>query len=167
MESEAAKQGGTGLASHRVERFLTDDSILREQAESTILEYLPGMPRNAKRLLNHLRLLLVVASERKMLGGTPPLEAAHLGEWVVLLERWPELGWAVRADPSLMQRLEQAATNSANPQSLADLQAIVRPVAPQVAVTADLAAFLADEPTFAPLVERLIYCSQAATTANA
>jgi hypothetical protein len=167
MESEAAKQGGTGLASHRLERFLTDDSILREQAESKILEYLPSMPRNAKRLLNHLRLLLVVASERRMLGGTPSLEAAHLGKWIVLLERWPELGWAVRADPALMQRLEQAAANGANPQSLADLQAIVRTSAPQVAVTADLAAFLVDEPTFAPLVERLIYCSQAGPTVTA
>jgi hypothetical protein len=74
------------------------------------------------------------------------------------------LGQAVRADPTLIQRLEQQVANSTNPQSLANLLAIVRTAAPQVAVTADLAAFLADEPRFAPLVERLIYCSQAAPT---
>ena len=101
MESEAAKQGGTRLASQRLERFLTDDSILHEQAESKILEFLPSMPRNAKRLLNHLRLLLVVASERRMLGGMPPLEAAHLGKWIVLLERsaGTRLGGEGRSDP--------------------------------------------------------------------
>jgi hypothetical protein len=166
MESEAAKQGGTRLASQRLERFLTDDSILREQAESKILEFLPSMPRNAKRLLNHLRLLLVVASERRMLGGMPPLEAAHLGKWIVLLERWPELGWAVRADPTLMDRLEQAATIDEKSRAVPTLNDIVPTVAPQVAVTSDLAAFLADEPTFAPLVERLIYCLPATVTVS-
>jgi hypothetical protein len=164
LESEAAKQGGTGLASHRLERFLTDDSILRGQAESTILEYLPSMPRNAKRLLNHLRLLLVVASERKMLGGIPRLEAAHLGKWIVLLESWPELGQAVRADPILMRRLEGAVKKGVTSETLEVLQAIVRTVAPQVAVTPDLGLFLADEPAFGVLVEQLIYCSPATFT---
>jgi hypothetical protein len=97
----------------------------------------------------------------------PHWRPAHLGKWIVLLERWPELSWPVRADPALMDHLEQAVTNGVNPQAVAGLQAIVRTVAPQVAVTSDLAAFLADEQTLAPLVERLIYCSRAAATATA
>ena len=56
------------------------------------LKFLPEVPRSAKRLANHLRLLLGVASQRNMLGGSPALEATHLGKWAVLLERWPELG---------------------------------------------------------------------------
>src|SRR6266540_340400 len=141
MESEAARQAGTALAGQRLERFVTDESVLREQAESKILEFLPSMPRNAKRLINHLRLLLVVASERKMLGGTPPLEPAHLGKWIVLLERWPELGSAVRADPAAMARLEQAAYGPA--EALPD---IVTMTAPQVVASSDLTTFLKNEP---------------------
>jgi hypothetical protein len=161
MESEAAKQGGSGLASQRLERFLTDESMLRENAESKILEFLPTMPLNAKRLINHLRLLLVVASERRMLGGIPPMEAAHLGKWVVLLERWPEIGWAVHADPAALVHLEEAVEISDRG---AALEGIVRTVAPQVVVSPDLTAFLKDEPRLAPVVERLIYCLPAAVT---
>jgi hypothetical protein len=159
MESEAARKGGAPLAEQRFERFLVDDSVLRQQAESEILKYLPKAPRSAKRLVNHVRLLLVVASERRMLGGTPPLEAAHLGKWAVLLERWPELGRAVRAAPDFMTSLERE-------QSVVSLADVVHQVAPELTVSADLEAFLNDEPKLADIIERLVHSSPAVGTAT-
>ena len=103
---EAAKR--PGLASQLLQRELVDDSELRQQAEREILEFLPPYPRSAKRMLNHLRVLLVVASLREMLGGTPPLTAAHLGKWVVLTERWPDLARALKKSPDKLAGLESA-----------------------------------------------------------
>lgn len=160
LKSETAKQEGTELALERFLRFVTDDSVLRQEAESEILNYLPAAPRSAKRMINHLRLLLVIASERGMLGGTPPLEAVHLGKWAVLLERWPELGWATHIDTSVIIRLE-AAAREGNPRRL---QEVVQEVAPQVVASPDLAAFLKDDPSLGPFIERLIYCLPALPT---
>jgi uncharacterized membrane protein YuzA (DUF378 family) len=159
LESEAAREGGVGLASHRFERFITDDSILREQAESEILKFLPRVPRSAKRLANHLRLLLVVASERKMLGGVPPLESAHLGKWIVLLERWPEVGWAVRANPALLADMEKRASD--DPSGLADT---IRAFAPRMTDFTTVTEFFRAEPALTPVVLRLIYCLPATVT---
>jgi hypothetical protein len=110
------------------------------------------VPRRVKRTVNHLRLLLLVADKRHMFGGSPPLEAVHLAKWVVLLERWPELGRALRADPHVIAPIEDAADK--NPQAMQDL---LHRIAPEVTASADLAAFLRDETRLADLVERLIY----------
>lgn len=135
------------------ERFITDESPERKQGEAAILKFLADddVPRRAKRMVNHLRLLLLVADKREMFGGSPPLQASHLGKWVVLLERWPELGRALRADPSVMALIEEAATT--DPRTLQD---VLHGIVPEVASSADLAAFLKDETKLAGLVERLI-----------
>jgi hypothetical protein len=44
LESEAAREGGRRLADQRLERFLVDDQLLRIQAESEVLKFLPGVP---------------------------------------------------------------------------------------------------------------------------
>ena len=153
LESDAARRGGAELTSQRFERFVADDSVLRKQAESEILKFLPEVPRDAKRLVNHLRLLLVVASERKMLGGTPRLRAAHLGKWMVLLERWPELGFAIRANPSLLTDIEKTVRN--NPEQLADIHQLS---SLGNAEMSHVKAFFKSRPTLASLAVRLIYC---------
>ena len=161
LDSEAARQGGRGLAGQRFERFVADDSILRQQAESEILKFLPSVPRSAKRLANHLRLLLVVASERKMLGGEPPLEATHLGKWAVLLERWPELGFAIRTNPALLANMEKMART--DPQALIEQ---IRTFSSTAADLADYTEFFKSEPTLAAVLLRLIYCLPAVVTAD-
>jgi hypothetical protein len=138
----------------RKERFITDESPERKQGEAAILKFLADddVPRRAKRMVNHLRLLLLVADKRKMFGGSQPLEASHLGKWIVLLERWPELGRALRADPSVMALIEEAADTEPGA-----LQEVLHRIVPEVASSPDLAAFLKDETKLAGLVERLIY----------
>jgi hypothetical protein len=142
------------LRKDREERFMTDESPERRQGEAAILRFLAhdDVPRRAKRMVNHLRLLLLVADKRDMFGGSPPLEAVHLGKWVVLLERWPELGRALRADPSVMTLIEEAASTDSRV-----LEDVLDRIVPAVASSADLVAFLKDETKLAGLVERLIY----------
>jgi KAP family P-loop domain len=146
-----------GLAGQRFAQFIADDWILRQQAESEAVKFLPRVPRSAKRLVNHLRLLLVVASERKMLGGKPPLEATHLGKWAVLLERWPELGFAIRADPARLADIEKTAHD--NPQALTEL---IQSFSPTATDLPDTIEFFKSEPALAAVIQRLIYCLPAA-----
>ena len=142
------------LLSDKTERFITDESPEREQGEAAILKFLAhdDVPRQVKRTVNHLRLLLLVANKRGMFGGSPQLEAVHLGKWIVLLERWPELGHALRANPRIMAPIETAART--DPRALQDL---LHSIVPEVAPSPDLTAFLKDETRLADLVERLIY----------
>jgi KAP family P-loop domain len=164
-EAVAALVGDFGAQSRKdqKERFITDESPERKQGEEAILKFLAhdDVPRRAKRMINHLRLLLLVAHKRDMIGGSPPLEAVHLGKWVVLLERWPELGRALRADPGVMALIEEAA--SKDPRALED---VLHTIVPEVASTADLAVFLQDETKLAGLVERLVYYRPARQTSE-
>jgi hypothetical protein len=145
-------------AEDRVEQDITDDSPQRRAGEAEILKFLADddVPRRAKRMVNQLRLLLLVAAKREMLGGVPPLKAAHLGKWVVLWERWPELGRAIRATPSIMTLLEDTAER--DPHSLGD---VLGATIPRVVLSADLAKFLSDQTKLGGLVERLVYYQRA------
>jgi hypothetical protein len=95
-----------GLVKERLQRYLEDESELQREAEDEVMQHLEPMPRHAKRLLNRLRLLLFVAHERKMFGGTPELTPRHIGKWAVLGERWPELSQEIYMNPNIMKRLE-------------------------------------------------------------
>jgi hypothetical protein len=94
------------LLKERLQRYLEDESEIQREAEDEVMRHLEPLPRHAKRLLNRLRLLLYVAHERKMFGGTPPLSPRHIGKWAVLCERWPELAQAICSDPGIMGLLE-------------------------------------------------------------
>jgi KAP-like P-loop domain-containing protein len=102
-----------GLVKERLQRYLEDESELQREAEDEVMQHLEPMPRHAKRLLNRLRLLLFVAHERRMFGGTPELTPRHIGKWAVLGERWPELSQTICFDPSIMKRLENSETHDA------------------------------------------------------
>ena len=95
-----------GLLRERLQSFLEDESELQREAEDEVTRHLDPLPRHAKRLLNRLRLLLFVAHERRMFGGSPILSPRHIGKWAVLCERWPELAQAISRAPELMLPLE-------------------------------------------------------------
>lgn len=90
---------------------IADESQLREDAEQEIRPFLPSLPRNAKRIINRLRLFLLIASERQMFanGNISPRE---IGKWALLCESWPDLAEDISLRPSLMAELENAAENS-------------------------------------------------------
>jgi hypothetical protein len=101
-----ADAGTRGLLRERLQHYLEDESELQKEAEDEVIRHLDPLPRHAKRLLNRLRLLLFVAHERRMFGGSPILSPRHIGKWAVLSERWPELAQAISRAPELMVPLE-------------------------------------------------------------
>jgi len=137
------------FARTEAESYLTVRGPEIEAVESYIYRHPPPLPRAAKRMLNHARLLTRIAGDRGMFGGDPPLTPDHLGEWIVLRERWPWLVERVCAQPSEMARYEEFAaygrdqlTEALAAQSLAGID--------------ELHALLCTEPTLAPVIERLI-----------
>jgi len=83
------------LLDEQVNRFLVNETDILRKAYDEAFEYLPPLPRHAKRLLNQLRLLLHVAIERDMFSRSSALLPEHIGRWVVLRERWPDLAQAL------------------------------------------------------------------------
>ena len=102
----------------RIQSYVAQNSAIRRSAEEAIVNLLPALPRTAKRLLNRLSFLLVVASSRQLLNGPDGVSAQQIAKWAVLSDRWPEVGRAVARDPALLQRLESAAPNAARFQRL-------------------------------------------------
>lgn len=143
------------LARQRAQRILADESPRRAQAEDEIKEHLPGLPRSAKRLFNHLRVLLVIAEQKQMFGGQPELQGEHLGKWAVLLERWPELGSALAADPGRLTVLEAAT-------SIDELSTRLGPAVPASVASQELLSFLQSRTKLAPVVHRLVHFEAAA-----
>lgn len=128
------------------ESYLTVHGSEIREVESYILAHPPPLPRAAKRMLNHARLLTRIALEREMFGGTPELTPKHLGEWIVMGERWPQFVERIGAAPAEMERLEQLAASGG------DVSAALG----GLPATDDLTGLLLAEPTLAPVIERLI-----------
>lgn len=105
-----ADQARQELAQQRVQVRLLDEAEELPAVEDVILRYPPALPRAAKRMLNHARLLTWIARERGLFEEAPStLTPAHLGEWIVLTERWPALTERVAEQPAILGELEQAA----------------------------------------------------------
>ncbi len=95
----------------QMQLVIADQSQMRRDAEEEIIAFLPPLPRNAKRIINRLRLFLLIASERKMFEGDAGINSRQMAKWAVLCEKWPELAHAVAVRPALMQELEEDARN--------------------------------------------------------
>jgi len=137
---------------------LIDDELLQAGVNDLVVEYLQPLPRNAKRLVNRFRVSLLIAHKRGMLNGSPRIEARHLGKWLVLGERWPQLSRALSASPHAMVQLERLAAfkTPAPGSSKAPLPkepgpddsftALVSNLAPFYVGDEDLRSFLRSEP---------------------
>ena len=96
------------LIKERVQRYLENESEIQQEAEQEVMQFLPRLPRHAKRLLNRLRLLLFIAHERRMFGPLTGVLPAHMAKWAVLMERWPEFAELVWTKPSTMRAAESS-----------------------------------------------------------
>ncbi len=130
--------------------FFNESDLLRE-AETEMMPFLPPLPRNAKRILNHLRLMLFIATARKVFGGQPEISPRHFGKWIVLQERWPEVARAVVESPAEMAELERLA---ADPKKFARR---IAGIAPWYARDADLRGYCAADTKLGEVVERLLH----------
>jgi hypothetical protein len=100
--------------------------------------------------MNHLRLRLYVSIRREMLGGGAQLTPRHLGKWVVLEERWPELVHGLVEKPGNLTKLEQAADVAALASKLQALGLDAEP-------SDDLFQFVRAEPRLGIVAEQLIF----------
>ncbi len=71
--------------------YLIDHADELQAVEACIVQYAPGLPRGAKRMLNHARLLTGIAHARGLFQGQPSLDPVHLGAWIALSEHWPAI----------------------------------------------------------------------------
>jgi KAP family P-loop domain len=92
----------------RLQLRATADEEIRTRAEAVILDLLPPLPRMAKRLLNRLYFLLVVAWSRNLIA-EDRVTPEQLGKWAVLLDQWPAAARAITRNPGLAGELEDAA----------------------------------------------------------
>jgi KAP family P-loop domain len=92
----------------RLQLRATADEEIRTRAEAVIIDLLPPLPRMAKRLLNRLYFLLVVAWSRNLIADDR-VTPEQLGKWAVLLDQWPTAARAINRDPGLAGQLEDAA----------------------------------------------------------
>jgi hypothetical protein len=95
------------VAERKLLHVINDSTLVRE-AYDEVAAHLHQLPRNAKRAINRLRLLLYVAYARESFGGEAGLTPRHIGRWVAFQERWPEVADLMIGDPELMKRLEDA-----------------------------------------------------------
>lgn len=75
------------------------------------MRFAPPLPRSAKRMLNHARLLTSIASARGLFDGEPRLSPTDLGAWIALSELWPGVAREVEREPQCLERLQKLTEN--------------------------------------------------------
>jgi hypothetical protein len=88
-----------------------DLSLRNAEVGYLFSRYVPSNMRRAKRLINHARLMVLIALGRGVFAGGSSVSLPHLVKWVVLSERWPRLAAAIAMRPDLMQELEDTDGN--------------------------------------------------------
>ncbi|HEY1937525.1 MAG TPA: hypothetical protein VGJ33_06300 [Candidatus Angelobacter sp.] len=149
------------LVEQRKQQLLIDDEYFREELSSLIVDYLQPLPRNTKRLLNRFRVNLLIAHSRGLLISEPKVTAQQIGKWLVLMERWPQLGRSLSAAPEKMKVLEEQAvhpapTKSSPPQPDPFMESITA-LAPPYLGDEDLRKFIHSQPGVAVVVPRLVH----------
>ena len=86
------------------EQRMGETDELRD-AYAAAIQDMPLLPRNAKRLVNMLRVLIYLARERKLLDDN--LTPAHIGRWCAFRERFPDLALRTLRSPSMLDELER------------------------------------------------------------
>jgi len=145
-----AAPGEVDLALLEVEKFFVDASPELRTVEAVILEHPPALPRAAKRMMNHARLLTGIANARGLFDTGSELTPPHLGKWIVLTERWPSLAHRIARDPGVMTKLEDAKSSGTLRDVLAEYGVNVERID-------EVGAVLGQEPQLGPIVTRLIH----------
>lgn len=120
-------------------------------AAESIVRGLPALsPRSAKRLVSHLWVMLDIAEQRGVFGGSPELTTQHLGKWGLILEQWSRLGGVLVNDPARVAELESAAT-------VEQLQDRLDALGPGLLGSPALLDALRRDPPLAPVLGRLVH----------
>jgi len=149
-----AKDAGGSTSDGVRKRYLNavlDTTGIVARADNLVFEFLPNRPRGAKRLLNQVRLMLLISTGRGLFmlqsEGDQNQRADLIGKWLVLRERWPEIAQLVQRDPKKMKDLENIADNN-DKDALETLLGM-----PQIVDLGDLLRLLVMKPHFEDLNE--------------
>ena len=159
-DSAIGEHAWQALYLRKRQQYLTHDSELFTKAREYAFKHLLLVPRNAKRLLNRLRLNLFILDQQNAFMDRAKFGPEHLGKWVALHERWPELATAITRDSAFMKRIEKEVPKPAKTASkatrsklrkLLDEQRVPRRPADDGA----LFKILTDPPRLAPVIVQL------------
>jgi KAP family P-loop domain len=103
------KPTDAGIVDKLIGNYLIFHAEELEGVEDVIMQFPASLPRGAKRMLNHARLLTQIARNRRLFGGDPDLTPEHLGVWIVLSERWPTFARRVVLEPAYLGYLQELA----------------------------------------------------------
>ena len=148
QRSSAARNVSADLVDQRLQSYLVDESNIRHEAEATVAMFAPALPRGAKRAINQLRVTLAVAGRRRMFDSSSPLKPQHVGKWVVLAERWPELAMKLTMHPRDIRELESLHGE--------EMRAKVLAWAPNVHDVDGMCALLDSTPKLEPVLDHLV-----------
>jgi hypothetical protein len=147
------------------QKLLIDEDYFREEVGTLIVDYLQPLPRNVKRLLNRFRVNLLIAHSRGLMSSEPKVTTPQIGKWLVLVERWPQLGRSMSADPERMVLFEEQSTAPAPEPSDAEatdpFMESVKVLSPFYFGDEDLRTFIHSDPPLAPVLARLVHYGDA------
>lgn len=144
------------LAEQERQKLLIDEVFFRKELSVLIVDYLQPLPRNAKRVVNRFRVNLLIAQRRGLMTSEPKVSAKQIGKWLVLGERWPQLGRSLATTPERMKRLEAQAKERRQPTRDPFTLAIKSLAAPYVG-DGDLRRFIRSDPSLAIVLSRLVH----------
>jgi type II secretory pathway pseudopilin PulG len=162
--SKISKDQLARLVEQHKQQLLIDDEYFRDELRTLIIDYLQPLPRNAKRLLNRFRVNLLVAHSRGLLTSDPKVTAQQIGKWLVLVERWPQLGRSLSAAPDKIRVMEDHSLKLptlAQPSQSDLFMDTVKLLSPFYADDEDLRKFIHSEPLLAPVLVRLVHYGEA------
>ena len=137
------------------------DEYFQKELGSLIVTFLQPLPRNAKRLVNRFKVNLLIAHNRGLLSSEPRVTAQQIGKWLVLMERWPQLGRSLSAAPEKMGMLETEADESVTSKPDGSDQDLfmesIKLLSPPYVNDEDLRKFIWSTPRLGQIAERLAH----------
>ena len=130
--------------------YLANDSREFKEAREAALAHLRLRPRSLKRLINRLRLLIMIVAARNGLKGPNAIRPEELGKWVAVQERWPELAMTLVSRPELMKKLEEA-------RSVDDMHALLPKDLSYLLENRELRDTLNADPRLSRVIGRLVF----------
>lgn len=131
---------------------LVNKSDFFVEARETMVGGLPPVPRSVKRALNRMRLFISILFHRGLLEDGS-IEGKHVGKWVALQERWPEVAQRIIRNPESFAEIEEAAQKAGV--SPSDYKETVKAHLPGSEDDPTLETFLAREPFLGTVLPRL------------
>jgi hypothetical protein len=141
------------------QQLLADDEYFHSEIGNLIVDYLQPLPRNAKRVLNRLRVNMLIAFRRNLFTTEPRVTVQQIGKWLVLNERWPQLGQVLTAVPHRIAELESAVEREVplSPKPSTAYRRCIKSLEPIYAGDEELRRFLHSDPALSAVLPRLVH----------